>query len=208
MLEHLISRGYKLGGGLISPSGVFYLNIPKNASTFLTNVLEFNGWTHTTIDNDNITHCIVILRDPIERWVSGFSTYVASWILGNGYGSDHYVQDYNSLTERIIFDNLIFDDHTTEQVKYVIQLPDIKTTFFKLNDSMLSEIEQFTNQTLIIEDTINDNNSENNYDTKSISKFMSERIKQDPFLASKIVDAYSKDYELIRSANFYVTPRM
>lgn len=208
MLEELVNRGYKPGGGLISPSGIFYLNIPKNASTYLTNVFVSNGWDYSDVSDTNIKKAIVVLRDPMERWVSGFATYAASWLLGNGYGSDHFVQDYNNLTEKLIFDNLVFDDHTTEQVKFVEQLSNVGITYFKQNGTMLDGIGQYVGQTFDTSSVMNANLSENNYDTNAITKFMLERVNSDPLLKAKIVEAYKGDYDLIRSANYYVTPRI
>jgi hypothetical protein len=208
MLSHLVSRGYTPGGGLISPQGVFYLNIPKNASTYTTNLLLANGWEHSTASYGNITGAIVILRDPVERWISGFATYAASWLLGPNYGSDHFRDDYNDLTERVIFDNLVFDDHTTEQVKYVNQLDqDIPITYFKLNYELVMNLEKFLQGSLGLNNPINANVSEDNYDTRMIAKHMRYRIEQDPVLRAKIIERYKADYDLIKSANYYYEPR-
>jgi hypothetical protein len=207
-LGHLIPRGYRPGGGLISPTGTFYLNIPKNASTYLTNLLLENNWQHGTIDDSGINNFIVVLRDPIDRWISGFATYTASFILGAGYGSDHYCADYNELTERIIFDNLIFDDHTTEQVKYVEQLDKSKPiTYFKLNHELVSNLEKFLGCKLDLNTSINGNVGEDNYDTKAIAKHIRYRIDQDPVLRATIIEKYSEDYALIKSANYYYESR-
>jgi hypothetical protein len=206
MLEHLVARGYTPGSGLISPTGVFYLNIPKNASTYMSNLLHSNGWQYTDVSNPNITSAIVVLRDPVERWISGFATYTASWLLGAGYGSDHFREDYNDLSERIIFDTLVFDDHTTEQVKYVEQLT-TDVTYFKLNYELGMCLESFFDSKLGLNNPINANISENNYDTKAISKHMQFRIEQDPVLRAKIIERYKADYELIKNANYYTYPR-
>lgn len=208
MLEHLVSRGYKPGGGLISPEGVFYLNIPKNASTYTTNLLLANGWSYYNLDEQPTpTSAIALLRDPVDRWISGYATYAASYVLGFGYGSDHFREDYNDLTERIIFDQLVFDDHTTEQVKFIEQLKDIPTTYFKINHGLGMDLESFFNCDLGLNNPVNANVSEDNYDTKMISKHMRYRIEQDPVLRAKIIQRYSADYELIKNANYYTYPR-
>ena len=211
MLEHLVSRGYVPGGGLLSPSGMFYLNIPKNASTYLTNLLEFNGWEHHNIITDGvdgITECIAVLRDPVDRWVSGFSTYAASWILGENYGSDHFHEDYTPLTERLIFDTIVFDDHTTEQVKFIEQLPSVKTTFFALNAELIINIEDLLGAPLNTDPDVNSNKSENNYDTKSIYNKMEFAIEQNPQLKIKLMDRYKADYDFIRNTPFYSKSRI
>jgi hypothetical protein len=203
MLEHLVSRGYLPGVGLMSTSGTFYLNIPKNASTYLSNLLERNGWEQFDVTESRITQAIVVLRDPVDRWISGFATYASSWILGPGYGSDHFRDDYNQLTERFIFDQIVFDDHTTEQVQYLMQLPNVPVTYFKLNHELGTNLEKFIDLPLGLNNPIPSNISEDNYDTKMIAEHMRHRINQDPVLHAKIINRYQADYELIRSANYY-----
>lgn len=206
-LGNLIPRGYRPGSGLISPTGIFYLNIPKNASTYLTNLLLANEWTHNDVYSPDIKECIVVLRDPVERWISGFATYAASWLLGENYGSTHFREDYNDLTERLIFDQLVFDDHTTEQVKFVEQLGDKPITFFKLNHGLGIDLESFLDCRLGLNNPIPGNVSEDNYDTKTIADHMRYRIGQDPVLRAKIIERYNADYDLIKSAHYYYEPR-
>jgi hypothetical protein len=208
MLEHLIPRGYQPGGGLISPEGVFYLNIPKNASTYTTNLLLANGWNYYNLNENPVpAQAIAILRDPVERWISGYATYAASFVLGYGYGSDHFREDYNNLTERIIFDQLIFDDHTTEQVKFIEQIKHIPTTYFKLNYELGMKLESFFKCPLGLNNPVNANVSEDNYDVKSIAKHMRFIVEQDPVLRAKIIAKYQADYDLIKTANYYNEPR-
>ena len=187
----------------MSTSGIFYLNIPKNASTYLSNLLEKNGWEQFDCTESRITQAIVVLRDPVERWISGFATYAARWLLSSGYGGDHFKQDYNQLVERIIFDQIVFDDHTTEQVQYIHQLPNVPVTYFKLNHDLGNNLEKFLAQDLGLNNPIPANTVEENYDTKTIAQHLRYRINQDPLLHAKIIDRYQKDYQLIRSANFY-----
>lgn len=207
-LQHLEYRGYQPGGGFISNSGLFYLNIPKNASTFLSNVLVDNGWEHYNIADTHrtVTEYIVVLRDPIDRWVSGFATYASSWLLGAGYGSDHFVEDYNELVERIIFDNLVFDDHTTPQCEYVNQLPAKPVTYFKLTDRLVKQISRHTGVDLIV-NAVDGNVSENNYDQRQISKLIKQRIDSDLALKARIIERYKCDFNLISSVQFYYDPR-
>jgi hypothetical protein len=193
------------GSGLLSPTGVFYLNIPKNGSTYLSNILLSNGWQHHTLGDSShlITHIIVVLRDPVERWISGFATYCSSWILGPNYGSDHFVEDYNDLTERIIFDNLVFDDHTTPQSEFVKFLPKVKPiTYFQLNTDTVENISRYTQQNLNISE-VDANVSEDHYDQRQISKFIRNRLTNRPDLIERINEQYANDFNLLDSVQFY-----
>lgn len=203
------ARGYIPGGGMLSPTGVFYLNIPKNASTFLTNVLAENGWEYHVLGDHGsnlIKQFIVVLRDPIDRWISGFGTYAALYILNSHYGSDHYLKDYNVLTEKFIFDTLIFDDHTTPQSKFVAQLPaDKPITYFKLTEKLIPQMGRHTGRPIIVND-VDDNASDSNYDQKQISAFMRDRINNDPLRKAQLIERYKSDFNLITSVQFYYDP--
>lgn len=204
----LESRGYRPLGGMISPDGkYFYLNIPKNASTYLTNVLAHHGWQHhdfnPCMSYDKI---FAFVRDPIERWISGFATYAALYICGNNYGSDHFVNDYTELSQRIIFDQVFFDDHTCPQIVYINQIITNQPIFLRYNKNLISQINSLLG-TDIVDISVESNKSEENYDTKQIRKFIESKIKSDPTLPSKLVKAFENDYQFINSTNFYDDPR-
>lgn len=204
-MQDLVRRGYLPGSGLLSPQGVFYLNIPKNASTYLSNILLSNGWQHHTLGDSQhlVQQAIVVLRDPVERWVSGFATYASSWILGPNYGSDHFVEDYNNLTERVIFDNLVFDDHTTPQSQFVDQLPVLmQTTYFELNNHTVKNISKYLGCDLNIS-AVDANVSEDHYDQQQISKFIQGRISNRPDLIERINEQYTNDFNLLDSVQYY-----
>ena len=201
----LVSRGYIPGGGLRSPAGdMFYLNIPKNASSHTTNLLEMAGWAHSTTNIFDIT--IILLRDPVDRWISGFATYASSYLLGYGYGSDHFVEDYNELTERIIFDNIRFDDHTETQSRFVDQVRGEKV-YFKITKNkkeLVNNLSEFVGVDLN-NYTVFDNDAELNYDTAHLTKFFRERVSANSELESKIKQCYNQDYQLIETVKFYGT---
>lgn len=208
-MQHLVRRGYLPGSGLLSPEGIFYLNIPKNASTYLSNILRSNSWEHHTLGDSShlVKQCIVVLRDPVDRWISGFATYASSWLLGLNYGSDHFVEDYNTLTERLIFDNIVFDDHTTPQSEFVDQLPILMhTTYFQLNKNTVKNISQYINYNLNISD-VDANVSEDHYDQQHISKFIRSQLTNRPDLIERINEQYASDFNLIDSVQFYNDPR-
>lgn len=203
-------RGYNPGGGMLSPNqDIFYLNIPKNASTYLTNVLKVNNWSHWNIleNNKSIKSSIVFVRDPVDRWISGFATYAALHLFGYGYGSDHFINDYNDLSKRIIFDQIIFDDHTDFQVKYITQILDYNPVFFRYNENLIQQITSFLGYDLNTTVTVDANHSESNFDTKQISQFMKKQINCNLDLKARVIQHYNKDYEFINSIEFYNNPR-
>lgn len=198
-------NGYYQGGGMLSPNGkIFYLNIPKNASTYLTNLLKLNNWIHCNIFETatRVEQTIVFLRDPVDRWVSGISTYIALKILGFGYGSDHFVEDYNQLSQRIIFNQITFDDHTESQCFYLQQIKNYPITYFTLNN-IVPKLSLFCSSDIITNPQIDTNSSEQNYDTKQISSYIKKQLIDFPDLNTKIITHFSEDYNLIRNTKFY-----
>jgi hypothetical protein len=212
-MQEAVRHGYLAGGGLRCPSKKnFYLNIPKNASTYLSNTLLANGWHYHTLgdDSDKITHAMVVLKDPVDRWVSGVGTYISSWILGPGYGSDHFVENYNNLSERLLFETLILDDHTTPQIAYIRQLeqllPDIPITYFKLDRHVVDNMSACISQPLTVT-TVESNISENHYDQQVVVNFIKKRILADFTLKAKVVARFQEDYDFINQTQFYYEPR-
>ena len=68
-------RGYRLGGGYLSPAGhVLYVNIPKNASTSFQRLLLPNGFRYTTAHRTRPVPAGIIVfavvREPVARWRS------------------------------------------------------------------------------------------------------------------------------------------
>ena len=71
------NRGHTLGEGMISPDKkYFYLNIPKNSSSFIKKCLGSLGWSFDNIRSYPDAKIIVALRDPVKRWISGISEYL------------------------------------------------------------------------------------------------------------------------------------
>ena len=212
-MQEAVRHGYLAGGGLRSPDKKnFFLSIPKNASTYLSNTLLANGWHYHTLgdDSDKIEHAMVVLKDPVDRWVSGVGTYISSWILGPGYGSDHFVQQYNSLSERLLFETLILDDHTTPQVRFVKQLdqllPDTPVTYFKLDRLVIDNMGACISQPLTTI-AVDANISEDHYDQQVVIDFIKKRILADFTLKAKVVARYQQDYDFINKTQFYYEPR-
>lgn len=203
-------NGYYPGGGMLSSDhNIFYLNIPKNASTYLTNILKTNNWDHWDILKNNkcIKTSIAFIRDPVDRWISGFATYAAFRLFGYGYGSDHFLADYNDLVQKLIFDQIIFDDHTDLQVKYLEQISNFNPIYFRYNNSLISQLNSFLGYELDIPNSIENNSSENNYDTKQVSDFMRRKLNDNPDLKARIINCYQQDYAFINKIEFYNDPR-
>ena len=139
MIAQLTNRGFGYGTGSLSPDcSQFILNMPKNASSYMLDWAGRHGWTMATVGDscswDQLQEMIVVLRDPLNRWISGIAQYLNTYILSivgpNGpvynisdsttydkkLTAEDWIEQYNQATERIIFDLISrFDDHTWPQ---------------------------------------------------------------------------------------------
>jgi hypothetical protein len=203
-VKKLISRGHLVGGGMISPDRRwFILSVPKNASSYTTNVLSKNKWQHHNLSQGGFEKVIIPLRDPVERWVSGTSTYCCSYILGPDYGSDSFCQDYNPLVQRLIVENMIFDDHTAAQSVFDSLVPDWYDKIYVWVDrkTFFSNIGAITGLEIIDYQDVDDNNKDSNYDTSQISNLLKSVLNDE--IRSQIKLRYFDDYRLIESAKIY-----
>jgi len=96
-----------------------WINIPKCASSFVQKVLDDNGWQD--VPNDLIDRFIesasiskiAILRDPVKRWISGFSQCM----------SDQNMDAVKLLHDKDFWNTLVmnpvYDDHTEYQHRFI-----------------------------------------------------------------------------------------
>jgi len=215
-MQPLANKGFTYGSGLISPDHTkFIVNIPKNASSYLLDWSRQNGWSAGSAQDfaHKIQEIIVVLRDPMERWISGFAQYVSGNVLHakRFYSTDtgpskdfqymsaqEFITNYNSLTERLIFDNLeLFDDHVwPQQIFFNELLPAVPRRYFYIDNEFDRQIQQyleFANPS----SELDRNDSNNDPDKKLLKQFINLRLNEVNELRMIIVEAYSQDYELI-----------
>jgi len=218
MIPQLVDRGFGYGSGTLSPDlSQFIVNIPKNASSYMLDWARRHQWMTTVADDhsDTITEMIVILRDPLDRWVSGIVQYLNTYILSvqgpNGpvfpdesYSPHNWPMDavqwidaYNQTTERLIFDVVNrFDDHVWPQHEFVENLlPAVKRKYFLLDHNFDVAIVDYRGFAPYPD--LDSNSAGNNANMRLLQKFFVDRLQQRPDLAQRVIKAYAKDYELI-----------
>lgn len=220
--------GYTPGGGLLSPDGKYFLlQIPKNASTFLGNCLTANGWTFKNLERINLKDVVqlAVLRDPVDRWLSGFATYAALYLFEWGYGSDHFIDEYNPLVEKMVFTTLVFDDHTAHQTMFLEQFDSSnEIVYFDCKrETLVDSLSKYTGFDIKVTDSIIDNSREDNYDTRNMYDFFKNKLDvkskylkpmneverffnlKDISLRDRIYRIYQSDFKLIETVKFYGT---
>jgi hypothetical protein len=215
-MQHLAERGFGYGTGhLDSDCSRFLVSIPKNASSYLLSWARQNGWFADQASDFNqcIQEIIVVLRDPEERWISGFAQYVSGNILhAKGFYSTNtgpgknfqymsaqkFIEDYNPLTERLIFDNLeLFDDHVWPQQTFFKELlPTVPRKYFYISDDLDKQLQEYLGFKNPNQD-LDRNDSNNDLDKKIIKQFIRDRLNQITELRAMIAKSYAADYQLI-----------
>jgi hypothetical protein len=178
-----------------------YVYIPKNASSWTKPNLIDWGWEFYNFHTDNLNkHALVILRDPVERWVSGIAEYLAL------YHTDMQAPFYE--TERLIFDRITFDDHTEKQVKFLEGIDTDNCTFMMCDGKYRENFSKF------IAEHLGDNKyhkyeyqhvSENCPTRSRFKRVFQTLVNNNPKYLERIKHHFADDYELIKQVKFYAT---
>lgn len=220
MIPALEHRGFGYGSGLLSPDCTqFIVNIPKNASSYMVDWAVNHRWSSATVgdacDWDQVQEMIVILRDPIQRWISGICQYLNTYILSvtgpNGpifpgdpvtkhdwtMDADQFLDFYNQTTERLIFDVINrFDDHVWPQYEFFENLlPEVPRKYFFMDTGFDQRIAEYLNFAPI--DHLDRNSSMSNVNMQKLRGFFVEKLQQRPELKKRVASAYSRDYKII-----------
>jgi len=216
----LSNRGYGTCSGVVSPDNTkFIVNIPKNASSYVLDWTRQFGWKTAVVTDGNwpdLNEIVVILRDPLARWVSGMSQYLKTYILcpigPNGpvfpgmlegkedysMTADDFIALYNQSTERLIFDNVFrFDDHVWPQHDFYEHIrPQLPRQYFMLDNNF--DVNFATRLGLESMLNLDRNDGNANADTKKLHEFLQHRLNTRPELRERVQRAYARDYEIIK----------
>ena len=219
MIPALSARGFGHGSGLIDPAGQrFIINIPKNATSYLHDWAKHHGWRTTMIQNEtSLREIIVVLRDPVDRWISGVAQYLTTYILNvygfNGpvYPDDHitehdqaitaerFLSHYNPAVERILFDMANrLDDHVWPQHELINTLsPDIPKRYFRIQN-IDHDLATYLDWRPVM--GLDRNSGRDNAAMRVLQDFFRDRIfDQRPELLPRLQKLYSQDYQLLNN---------
>lgn len=218
MIDQLANRGFGYGTGLLAPDcSRFIVNMPKNASSFVLDWVSHNGYTQATVgdacDWSSVKTMIVILRDPVQRWVSGVAQYITSYILSNCgpngpyykhtqytkyISADAFIAQYNDVVDRILFDNAVWlDDHVWPQhMIFENLLHKVERKFFKFGPNLQTELSQWLGWQSV--SCLDQNRGSDNSETRKLQQFFSTHLNNRPDLRERIQKFYHKDYKLIQ----------
>jgi hypothetical protein len=175
---------------------IYYLPIMKNAHKWARGIPK-NAERYKYASNKKPD--IIILRDPLERWISGSAQFHYN-SLDKGWQSLDEIVKY-------CFDKIEQDVHTIKQTSYLENVDTSEATWFYINESFQqSYIDWLIEHRVELKpkDRWNFNSaSESDAKLKIINRLRKEL--EDPEKAKQIVDFYAEDYKLIESVEFYST---
>jgi hypothetical protein len=224
VIDQLSTRGFGYGSGLLSPDcSQFIVNMPKNASSFILDWGNHHGWSQAVVgdscDWHNVKEVIVIVRDPLERWISGVAQYVTGYILSNQgpngpyfpdsevaeeytqyISAEQFISQYNTVVDRLIFDNAVWlDDHVWPQCKiFENLLPDVSRTFIRFGPDLETTLSNKLSWKPI--ENLDKNQGKQHSDTKKLQEFFSNHLNNRPDLVKRLKNFYRNDYQLIEKA--------
>jgi hypothetical protein len=148
-------------------------------------------------------HALIVLRDPVERWLSGICEYFTL------YHRNADTAQINQLMIDLIVDQVTFDDHTEKQVYFVEGLDPKRCTFFNCDHDYRLYFGQFLKNQGIDNKYHKYNyqhTTENREDgdmARSNYKKIFQPLLENSKYFNRIRDHYKKDYDLINSIQFY-----
>lgn len=200
-----IDRGFN-PGGMFAKENFCYIPIPKNSSSYIGQLLLANNWEIYNFLNISLQDkiCIILLRDPVDRWITGISQYFCSYMLGLSYPANEVINDWSKLTEKLVFDQVIFDDHTETQSYFIKTISLEKCLFIKSLDEPEIKIKKYLNENgldLNIEVQVDSNKSVGEH--RIFVEFFKDMLDRNPYLIDRIKEVYKEDYKLIEQVKFY-----
>ena len=183
---------------------LFYVLVPKNASTSIrTNIAE-SGFRNGNYHDEKLVKQgytpIIVLREPVERWCSGFAEYIYRRMGGKW---SPMLKDEQAL--KLIFQRPAQDEHTESQSMYIHGL-DLRNAHVLRFDEDLNKNLASLLRSYSIENKIDDIGTK--YTTISgklvCKQFLLEMLANDEVKMNRIKTFYKLDTELYNSVKYYI----
>lgn len=193
---------------ILNKKNLCYIAIPKNASTLVSNHLLSLQWQY--IDWSNVKSdftLFVIIRDPLERWISGFVEDIYTNLHNDFFSRNiiHEIETRDSWFLDWIFFSKTFHIglHTGLQKDWINQFSHPQIIFFKLDASINYKLhhwligEGMSNDFLKLpKENVKHNLLMYNRITEYLFDAKNQRYKE------KLLEYLKPDYELINSTKF------
>lgn len=183
--------GHVLGECWNDPNkSVTFVNIPKNASSFVKGCLLSSGQFAHSDSFVTADQYLVTLRDPIERWISGIAQFMND-------------PNNHAVTLHDLVDRVTVDDHTELQTYFLEGVDLDRCTFIRADDNLrtnLTDWFKINGYELDINSVPNINEGQ-----QLIKDRFAAMVDGNSQIKLKLVTHYEQDYELINRVKFYGT---
>lgn len=207
-----------------------YINIPKNASSWMKN--NFGGWFYNfrtnkfdqsvssdveaISKNPNPPVYVIILRDPIERWLSG----AAQAFYECPPNDPRFFMNYS---DDLIFNTIVFDEHTAPQTIFLKDVDLSQVVWFDCTDNLTDQIVEWSQDKFVIDHKPASDYKENAYKISKLNipqrldtnpsnwtmmqciDALKHRLFSNVEHVEKLKEFYKDDYTLRGSVEFYGT---
>ena len=175
---------------------IFCLPIPKNASSYSGNFLADLNWKyyHVTDPLELINKKqIILLRDPIERWCSGFS-------------QDYFFDNLNlDLDDKDTLDHIFkvgaLGLHTKLQTEF-IKIKSNDVNYLNVDQNLTKNLSTFLNKEIKIRAYTSNRKHGSRMDNR-IKEKIYHIVNTNPKYKSMLIEFLKKDIELYNSVLFY-----
>lgn len=199
------NKGHRFGDCMTRKDiDVMYVNIPKNATSWTKpNLMDFGWESYNFHEHEHLQdrHAMVVLRDPLDRWISGIAEYFAL------YHPDAGETPWPKPMYDVLFDRVVFDDHTEQQVKFLHGLDTMRCTFMWFDDSYRAKFGRFMKDLTGMPNRYHryeyQHVSENEPIRRQIKQLIRAELEANPKRAERIKNYYEQDYKLIELVTFY-----
>lgn len=198
--QYWLDKGHEFGLCLTNQR-VKYVNIPKCASSWTKQVLLRSNmfrWANYYDDPEaKVNHSLIVLRDPVDRWLSGVCEYFAVHL------PNINTTQFNSAFYDLLIDQTTVDDHTEKQVYFIDGIDFSNCTFFKC-DNTYSELlhSRFKDANWFMLDPVHVTSAD---PLRSKFKKIFQPLLENSKYINHIKHHYKEDYDLIQSIQFYGT---
>lgn len=185
MIDYSIDCMRHRFGDFLKHNDSGFVYIPKNASSFIKKLLP--DWEQTNYFVSPAVKYFVILRDPIERWISA----TTEW---------YFRLDTNIAVDQIIniaSNNIFLDEHTIPQICFIKHLSLDSINFYNLSTHALDKIAldlNVQNPNLTKTYSSNTDIEKNNF-KKTLVSYM----KQNSMIYDLLYKSYEADYQLLNT---------
>ena len=194
MHQYHLRRGTTFGECYCSPDRQqIYINIPKNASTWTNPHLRQQGWSLSNFHLQDLSQAkaIVALREPVERWFSGIAEYF--WL----YHRNLDLSQVNQVFFDLVFDQIVFDDHTEKQVYFIDGFPLEQCVWFWVSPNYSAAIAQYL--ALPIKDVEHAYVTKGNEFKTNLQQLLKTQYQSNQTYQGQLKNYFRDDYKLINS---------